>query len=93
VNIAYAIPKEGGNLWFDMLAIPKDAANVKEAHAFINYLLKPEVIARSVITSVTPTLTLGRTDGTVHSHRRSGLPTAGGARQDFVSSYRRTFSV
>ncbi|WP_236176469.1 polyamine ABC transporter substrate-binding protein [Pseudomonas qingdaonensis] len=46
VEIAYAIPKEGGNLWFDMLAIPKDAKNVKEAHAFINYLLKPEVIAQ-----------------------------------------------
>jgi putrescine transport system substrate-binding protein len=29
-----------------MLAIPKDSANVKEAHAFINYLLKPEVIAQ-----------------------------------------------
>ncbi|SEH92834.1 polyamine ABC transporter substrate-binding protein [Pseudomonas asplenii] len=45
VDIAYVIPKEGGNLWFDMLAIPKDAGNVKEAHAFINYLLQPEVIA------------------------------------------------
>ena len=46
VNIAYSIPKEGGALWFDMLAIPKDSKNVKEAHAFINYLLKPEVIAQ-----------------------------------------------
>jgi len=46
VNIAYSIPKEGGALWFDMLAIPKDSSNVKEAHAFINYLLKPEVIAQ-----------------------------------------------
>lgn len=46
VQVAYAIPKEGGNLWFDMLAIPKDAGNLKEAHAFINYLLKPEVIAQ-----------------------------------------------
>ncbi|KQV23356.1 ABC transporter substrate-binding protein [Pseudomonas sp. Root329] len=46
MNIAYSIPKEGGALWFDMLAIPKDAANVKDAHAFINYLLKPEVIAQ-----------------------------------------------
>ncbi|MCG6541350.1 polyamine ABC transporter substrate-binding protein [Pseudomonas sp. KSR10] len=45
IDIAYAIPKEGGNLWFDMLAIPADAQNVDEAHAFINYLLKPEVIA------------------------------------------------
>jgi putrescine transport system substrate-binding protein len=46
VNIAYSIPKEGGNLWFDMLAIPVDAKNTKEAHAFINYLLQPEVIAK-----------------------------------------------
>lgn len=46
VNIAYAIPKEGGNLWFDMLAIPADAPDVKAAHAFINYILKPEVIAK-----------------------------------------------
>nr|WP_269802939.1 polyamine ABC transporter substrate-binding protein [Pseudomonas uvaldensis] len=46
VEIAYVIPKEGGNLWFDMLAIPRDATNVKQAHAFINYLLEPEVIAK-----------------------------------------------
>lgn len=45
VNIAYSIPKEGGNLWFDVLAIPADAGNVDEAHAFINYLLEPQVIA------------------------------------------------
>ncbi|WP_417779552.1 polyamine ABC transporter substrate-binding protein [Stutzerimonas xanthomarina] len=45
IDIAYTIPKEGGNLWFDMLAIPVDAQNVEEAHAFINYLLEPEVIA------------------------------------------------
>lgn len=45
VNIAYSIPKEGGNLWFDVLAIPADAGNVEQAHAFINYLLEPEVIA------------------------------------------------
>ena len=46
VEIAYSIPKEGGNLWFDMLAIPVDSKNVKEAHAFINYLLDPAVIAK-----------------------------------------------
>ena len=45
IEIGYVIPKEGANLWFDMLAIPKDAGNVKEAHAFINYLLDPKVIA------------------------------------------------
>lgn len=43
--ISYSIPKEGANLWFDMLAIPADASNVKNAHAFINYILRPEVIA------------------------------------------------
>ncbi len=46
VRVAYSIPKEGGNLWFDMLAIPADAKNVEEAHAFINYLLDPAVIAK-----------------------------------------------
>lgn len=46
VNIAYSIPKEGANLWFDLLAVPADASNPKEAHAFINYLLEPEVIAK-----------------------------------------------
>ncbi|WP_028238601.1 polyamine ABC transporter substrate-binding protein [Stutzerimonas azotifigens] len=45
IEIAYAIPKEGANLWFDMLAIPADAANPDQAHAFINYLLDPQVIA------------------------------------------------
>ncbi|MFS1286660.1 polyamine ABC transporter substrate-binding protein [Pseudomonas piscis] len=46
VNIAYAIPKEGSNLWFDLMAIPADATNTKQAHAFINYLLDPQVIAK-----------------------------------------------
>ena len=45
VNIAYSIPKEGAPQWFDMLAIPKDAKNVDNAYAFINYLLDPKVAA------------------------------------------------
>src|SRR5437763_15891527 len=47
VDIAYAIPKEGAQLWFDNLAIPKDARNPADAHAFINYLQKPEVAAKN----------------------------------------------
>jgi len=43
--IEYKIPKEGANLWFDMLAIPKDAPNKENAHKFVNYLLRPDVIA------------------------------------------------
>src|SRR5215204_5614693 len=41
VEIAYAIPKQGAQLWFDNLAIPRDARNVAEGHAFIDYLQKP----------------------------------------------------
>jgi putrescine transport system substrate-binding protein len=47
VEINYIIPKEGTYMWFDNLAIPADAKNVEEAHAFINYLMKPEVIAKA----------------------------------------------
>jgi putrescine transport system substrate-binding protein len=47
IEIGYAIPKEGAQLWFDNLAIPKDAPDAGEAHAFINYLLEPEVAARN----------------------------------------------
>ena len=47
VEIGYAIPKEGAQLWFDNLAIPKDAKNAVEAHALINYLFKPEVAAKN----------------------------------------------
>ena len=47
VNIDFIIPKEGTYMWFDNLAIPKDAKHVDEAHAFINYLMKPEVIAKA----------------------------------------------
>jgi putrescine transport system substrate-binding protein len=46
VNLHYSIPKEGGNLGFDMLAIPADAPDAKQGLAFIDYLLKPEVIAK-----------------------------------------------
>jgi putrescine transport system substrate-binding protein len=47
VEIAYAIPKEGAQLWFDNLAIPRDAKNVAQAHAFIDFLQKPEIAARN----------------------------------------------
>ena len=47
VEIGYAIPQEGAQLWFDNLAIPKDARNVAEAHALIDFLLRPEVAAKN----------------------------------------------
>jgi putrescine transport system substrate-binding protein len=39
------IPKGGATLFFDTMAIPKDAKNVANAHLFINYILRPEVAA------------------------------------------------
>ncbi|MDN6857527.1 extracellular solute-binding protein [Pseudomonas sp. CAN2814] len=45
IHIEYRIPKEGAAAWFDVLAIPKDSKNVEQAHAFLNYLLRPEVVA------------------------------------------------
>jgi len=47
VEIGYAVPKEGAQMFFDNLAIPKDARNTAEAHAFIDYLLRPEVAAKN----------------------------------------------
>ncbi|CAH0990095.1 Spermidine-binding periplasmic protein SpuE [Sinobacterium norvegicum] len=45
MNISYIIPKEGAGLWFDMMVIPKDAPNPEAAHLFLDYLMRPEVIA------------------------------------------------
>jgi putrescine transport system substrate-binding protein len=47
IAIGYAIPKEGAQLWFDNFAIPRDAPDVAEAHALIDYLLRPEVAAKN----------------------------------------------
>lgn len=46
-EIGYSVPKEGALMWFDVMAIPADAKNVAEAHELINYLLRPEVIAKA----------------------------------------------
>ena len=48
VDIVYYIPKEGAGLWFDMISIPKDAKNVDEAYAMLDYLLEPEVMGAIV---------------------------------------------
>jgi putrescine transport system substrate-binding protein len=47
VVVKYLIPKEGAVTFFDMLAIPADAKHVKNAHLFIDYLLRPEVAAKN----------------------------------------------
>ena len=45
IEIKYAVPKEGSILWFDMLAMPKDAPDLDSAYAFMNYIMTPQVIA------------------------------------------------
>jgi putrescine transport system substrate-binding protein len=47
LQIRYNIPREGAIMFFDMLAIPADAAHPKNAHLFIDYLLRPEVAAKN----------------------------------------------
>ncbi|WP_430763404.1 polyamine ABC transporter substrate-binding protein [Rhizobium sp. BR 315] len=47
VKISYSIPKKGAQMWFDVMAVPADAPHVAEAHAFLNYIMKPEVIAKA----------------------------------------------
>jgi putrescine transport system substrate-binding protein len=47
VEIGYAIPKQGAQMFFDNLAIPSDAEHVAEAHELINYLYRPEVAAKN----------------------------------------------
>ena len=47
INLDYIIPKEGGGMWFDNMYIPEDAPHRENAYLFLNYMLRPEVIAAS----------------------------------------------
>lgn len=46
VHMKYTVPKEGGVMWIDVVAIPKGAPHLKNAHLFINFLLRPDISAR-----------------------------------------------
>jgi putrescine transport system substrate-binding protein len=45
INLGYFIPETGAPAWFDVWVIPTDANNIDNAHMFIDFLLRPEVIA------------------------------------------------
>jgi putrescine transport system substrate-binding protein len=47
VDINYVVPREGALIWVDGWSIPKDAPHPDEAHAFINYMMRPEVAAKN----------------------------------------------
>lgn len=54
-DIQYSVPKEGSILWFDELAILKDAKNVDEAYAFINFMLDAQNSAKASNNIMAPT--------------------------------------
>jgi putrescine transport system substrate-binding protein len=45
INLEYHVPKSGAPAWFDLWAMPSDAPSVDNGHLFIDYLMRPEVIA------------------------------------------------
>lgn len=47
-DLDYVVPKEGSNIWYDSMVIPKNAQNVEGAEKFINYMLEKEVQAKNV---------------------------------------------
>ena len=47
VELAYIIPAEGTNIWYDAMLIPSDAPHPKNAHLFLDYMMRPEVIAEA----------------------------------------------
>jgi putrescine transport system substrate-binding protein len=45
-NVEYRVPSDGGLLAIDAMAVAANAKNKREAHQFIDYLLRPQVIAK-----------------------------------------------
>jgi putrescine transport system substrate-binding protein len=45
IALAYTVPAEGSNIWFDAMLIPDDAPHPENAHKFLNYMMRPEVAA------------------------------------------------
>jgi putrescine transport system substrate-binding protein len=46
IEVVYSIPKEGAPIWFDLMVIPADAENAEAAHLFLDFMMRPQVIAR-----------------------------------------------
>ena len=66
-EVWYSIPNEGSVIWFDMMGIPADAKNVDNAHKFIDYILRPEVIAEitNYVWYSNPNLVANTTEGLI----------------------------
>ena len=46
-NLEFVVPKEGTNMWFDNMIIPKSSEHKSEAEQFINFMLKPEIALKN----------------------------------------------
>lgn len=47
LDLGYNIPKEGGTDWYDVMYIPSDAPHPENAYLFLDFMLRPEVVARA----------------------------------------------
>lgn len=47
IHIGFSTPKEGTQIWIDVLSIPRDAPHPIEAHKLLNFLLEPKIAAQS----------------------------------------------
>ena len=45
-NIKYILPNSGTSIWTDTIAIPRGSSNIEGAHAWINYVMRPDVAAK-----------------------------------------------
>jgi spermidine/putrescine transport system substrate-binding protein len=50
-DITFVMPKEGGMIWMDNMAILKDSPNIYTAHVFMNFLMRPDIAARNAVYS------------------------------------------
>ncbi|MDR1643247.1 MAG: ABC transporter substrate-binding protein [Clostridiales bacterium] len=47
-DLAYTVPKEGSNIWFDAAVIPKGATNIQAAEKFLDFLCRPDICLKNV---------------------------------------------
>jgi putrescine transport system substrate-binding protein len=62
LDLRYTVPKEGALLWFEVMAIPKDAEHVGNAHRLIDHLLRPAVAAEFTNSTFYPSAVATATD-------------------------------
>lgn len=47
IDLAYFVPETGSPAWFDTWAIPADAPHMENAYKFVDFMLRPKVIAEA----------------------------------------------